>query len=280
MFRKIVQLTLGGLIFLSYPIVAAYAGSCTVPYPIPSAPNNTCSTSDSVTITAIVQDSTVTFSGLAPSSSVITFKDSGIIVGNTTADPSGLFNKTVSSSAGSHDFSLYLTDTSGRSTPETLFPGVNLGSHTDTPLSNILLPATVELSKTQVNNGETSAFFGQGSPGSTVHVILNGNEVYSQAVTAGSDWQYTFNSGYVSGNNTVYAFLTRPSATASVNSFTLNLNVGSCRRSDLNCDGRVNLTDFSILLYYWDTTATMADTNYDGKVGLVDFSIMLFDWTD
>ncbi|MCA9391726.1 dockerin type I repeat-containing protein [candidate division WWE3 bacterium] len=53
----------------------------------------------------------------------------------------------------------------------------------------------------------------------------------------------------------------------------------NCRRSDLNCDGKVNLVDFSILLYHWGTNHKTGDINNDGQVNLTDFSIMLFDWT-
>jgi hypothetical protein len=58
--------------------------------------------------------------------------------------------------------------------------------------------------------------------------------------------------------------------------------VDNCIRSDLNCDGRVNLTDFSILLFYWNQANpanARADINRSGVVDLTDFSIMLYDWT-
>ncbi len=121
--------------------------------------------------------------------------------------------------------------------------------------------------------------FGQAAPGSTVHVLLNGVEVFS-ATIGSSDYSFLLNSGYVIGNNTVESYLSRSGLTNSINSFTQNFNVNNCRRSDLNCDGQVNLTDFSILLYWWDSAGPTGDTTGDGKVGLIDFSIMLFDWTD
>lgn len=53
--------------------------------------------------------------------------------------------------------------------------------------------------------------------------------------------------------------------------------------SDLNTDGSVNLTDFSILLFWWDTDGgdsnPSADINADGSVSLTDFSILLFNWS-
>ncbi len=52
-------------------------------------------------------------------------------------------------------------------------------------------------------------------------------------------------------------------------------------KADLNCDGRVNLVDLSILLYNWDIPKNIkADLNNDTRVNLVDFSILLFYWTN
>jgi hypothetical protein len=53
--------------------------------------------------------------------------------------------------------------------------------------------------------------------------------------------------------------------------------------SDLNRDGNINLTDFSILIFWWQTSGgnsdPKADINGNGNVGLEDFSILLFNWT-
>jgi len=51
---------------------------------------------------------------------------------------------------------------------------------------------------------------------------------------------------------------------------------------DINKDGSIDITDFSILMYYWQDTPPSnpcADINKDGTVDLVDFSIMLYWWT-
>jgi hypothetical protein len=141
------------------------------------------------------------------------------------------------------------------------------------------LPPTIELSKSTIVSGETVNVFGQAAPGSTVHIVLNGVEVFSATLSV-SDYSFLLSSGYIVGDNSVYSYLTRSGLTNSINSFTQNLSVSNCRRSDLNCDGYVNLTDFSILMYWWDSSGPTGDTNGDGKVGLIDFSIMLFDWTD
>jgi hypothetical protein len=53
--------------------------------------------------------------------------------------------------------------------------------------------------------------------------------------------------------------------------------------ADLNRDGKINLIDFSILLFWWNTNGgdsnPPADINRDGRVTLTDFSILLFNWT-
>jgi hypothetical protein len=49
--------------------------------------------------------------------------------------------------------------------------------------------------------------------------------------------------------------------------------------ADLNRDGKVNLADFSMLLFYWGSRGPTGDINEDGKVNLADFSIMLSQWT-
>ena len=58
-----------------------------------------------------------------------------------------------------------------------------------------------------------------------------------------------------------------------------NPNPDFGNRSDLNKDGKVNLVDFSILLFNWKGSDTTADINQDGTVNLTDFSIMLANWT-
>lgn len=54
---------------------------------------------------------------------------------------------------------------------------------------------------------------------------------------------------------------------------------GACSGADLNKDGKVNITDFSILLYYWGSNNACADQNSSGNVDLTDFSIMMYYWT-
>src|SRR3989338_90875 len=51
--------------------------------------------------------------------------------------------------------------------------------------------------------------------------------------------------------------------------------------SDINCDGRVDLADISILAYWYgrENLPRHVDVSGDGRVGLRDFSIVAFYWT-
>ena len=231
-----------------------------------------------VTVTGIVPPTTITLSGRAPASSTVTIREDGSIVATTVTSVAGTFTRTITSTPGLHNYSLTLIDTAGRGTPATNFNNVNLPIHGNIPISNIHMPSTIAISKTPIYKGEASLIYGQAAPGSTIHVLLNGSEKFSGVVGA-SSWQFTLGSGYNVGNNSIYAYLTKSGYANSVNSYTVNLKVDNCRRSDLNCDGSVNLTDFSILLYHWGTNHAIGDINADGMVGLIDFSIMMFDWT-
>lgn len=54
------------------------------------------------------------------------------------------------------------------------------------------------------------------------------------------------------------------------------------RIGDFNCDGRVNLVDLSIFLYYYhraDTGASRYDLNRNGTVDFPDISILMYHWT-
>lgn len=51
------------------------------------------------------------------------------------------------------------------------------------------------------------------------------------------------------------------------------------KRSDLNNDGKVNISDLSKLLSSWGKSNVQADINNSGKVDVTDLSMLLSDWT-
>jgi len=103
-------------------------------------PATTCSTAESVTVTAIVPDTTVTFSGYAPAGAVIYFKENAFIIGTAVSNSIGLFSKLLQVHLVTHTYLVYLTDTTGLNTPEVALNPITLMTQADTPVANIHLP--------------------------------------------------------------------------------------------------------------------------------------------
>ena len=133
---------------------------------------------------------------------------------------------------------------------------------------------------------------GQAVPNAKIELHLNNSEsVINGTSSSDGTWsialstaqlrvaEHTLRARSVSGNP--------PLTTQSSFSSALQLFVGVdgkvTRPSDLNRDGKINLVDFSILIFWWGTNAgnsdPSADINGNGKVGIEDFSILLFNWT-
>lgn len=238
----------------------------------------------------------VAFSGWAyPSSEVVILKDGqeqGAVAANTNAE-FGAFLSDLSQ--GVYTFGVWANDSDGRrSITHTMTFWLDEG--TQTIISDIILPPTISLSGAALQTGQSATISGQSVPGGTVEVwiypkqggepraadvlikeaLVATNGRYSVSVSANDLGRgiYTirarakFTSGAISGFGTIMELSVDTEATAEI-----------CAGADLNGDGRVNLTDFSILLYWWGTDDECADQNKDGTVNLTDFSIMMYYWT-
>lgn len=161
-----------------------------------------------------------------------------------------------------------------------------------TNVNNVLLPPTLRLSNQEVDPGATVTVSGQSIPNATVEVHIepsglvleteagnNGNWELELDTTQISIAEHTVRARTVTGTGTL--------TTESAFSRSLQLFVGvdgqPTTNADLNRDGRVDLIDFSILIFWWETDGgdsdPPADINQDGVVNLADFSILLFNWT-
>jgi hypothetical protein len=238
----------------------------------------------------------VEFEGWAyPSSRVFILKD-GKQEKEITADSNGGFKYTISElEQGVYTFGVWAQDTDGRRsiTDSSTFL-VRAGTRT-TVL--VYLPPTIELSNNILDSGEILQIFGQSIPKSNIEAwiysskekkdILEEEVMKRETQTAeNGSWSLSFDTSGLSEDT--YEVKARSSISpVGVSEFGHILYfgigmapvIGLCDRSDLNRDTRVNLVDFSILLYHWETTDPVADINMDGIINLVDFSIMLYCWT-
>jgi hypothetical protein len=187
---------------------------------------------------------------------------------------------------GTYTFSLWAQDTNGLKSVTTSFT-VNVYKDKTITISNILLPPTITLSKVTVNKGEIIIISGQATPKSKIEIYLGTSLIAKVTVPDNGQWTYNLaTKDLARGTYSIKARAVSVEGWTSI--FTQSLTFGVdveiptvCKGPDLNFDGRVDLVDFSILLYWWQKKPTVpcVDINNDGIVDLTDFSIMMYWWT-
>lgn len=226
-----------------------------------------------------------------PGASVNILKD-GEAIGVVQADTSANFYFTTTNvSPGVTTFGFWAEDATGlKSIALTTTFTVTAGAVTT--ISGAFLPPTISIDKRQVKQGDTLVISGRSAPLVTITTHVHSNDEIAVATSSdgSGSWKVLFDTKPLSNNDfhTVSADFTTQGTANNLQRSTLSQtlsfyvgagNVGKNFISDLNNDQKVNLADFSILLYYWGTNTQLADLNGDHKVDLRDFSILLFNWT-
>lgn len=240
-------------------------------------------------------DARVIISGYAFPNSTVTFLVDGDIADTVRSNNSGSYTVTLDSIAkGVYTFGVYGEDPTKvkSSTFSTSFSVI--GARTS-ELTNINVAPSIKVSPDPVNPGQALTISGYGLPNSAI-LLEYGRQKFKQQMqtNASSDssgkWSATVDTGgFTKGTYQVRAKSTQTSSavTTGFSNYTY-FGVGEVAATgqssaDLSRDGKVNLTDFSILLFWWNTNGgdsnPPADINRDAKVNLTDFSILLFNWT-
>jgi cysteine-rich repeat protein len=236
-------------------------------------------------------DTIISVTGLAyPGRTVNIILDSET-VGTVRTNNLGRFDFTTDASPGTASLGFWSTDAQNtRSiTLNTTFD-VTQGAVTN--ITGIILPPTIRVSTANVNPGDVVTVSGQSVPNASIEVVVD-NNTRTEKTTADSSgaWTLALNTtGISTAQHTLKARSitgTPPLTTQSSFSTALQLFVGVngtvATPSDLNRDGKVNLIDFSILIFWWGTSGgnsnPPADINGNARVGIEDFSILLFNWT-
>lgn len=237
----------------------------------------------------------ITISGTAyPNSQVTVVRDSQI-ASNVTANSSGNFSVTLTNQpSGNYTYGIYATDADTRRSPAVGFERT-ISNNITTTVDNVVVAPTIRQSHTSIRQGEDVILSGYTAPDAPVTLSFAGAGSFARNTTSNTAGFYTYTlptTSLTKGAYSITAF-SQVNGSTSPLSFSLNFTVGDqtveppppgdCGRSDLNCDGRVNLVDFSILLYFWESTEfsrnPKVDIDKNGVVGLRDLSIMLYDWT-
>ena len=215
----------------------------------------------------------------------------GKVIGIARTDTlANFYFETDEIAAGVASFSFWSEDPVGlKSTLLSLTFRVTSGAVTN--ISGIYISPTIDIDKKTVKRGDEIVVFGNTVPDSGVKVHINSPEEFVNKVESTEDgkWELTFNTEPLEEElHTAKAMFTISSEDNTVQSgFSKSISffVGTvggeavCAEADLNHDDRVNITDFSILLYHWGTDNECADQNQNGEVDLIDFSVMMYYWT-
>jgi hypothetical protein len=240
-----------------------------------------------------VPDTVVRFIGRAYPGADVTLRQNGSVLATIQADPQANFDVSKIIAPGTYTFTIFAEDsdgTIGRDFNITL----SLTEGATTTITGIFLGPTISTNKAVVQVGDTINVLGYTVPSSTVTITINSHNTLSIAANADSSGAYLeqFIGGQGDlhiGDHTARSKSTAPDNALSENSETVAFTVGDTADDcagklpgDINCDGFVNLVDFSIFLFYWQQTnpaEPRADINSDNVVNVTDFSIMLFNWT-
>lgn len=238
-----------------------------------------------------VGDTIINVKGKAYPSRTINFLLDTVNVGTARTDGTGSFEFSTKASPGTATLGIWSTD-SANTRSITLNNTFDVTQGAITNINGIILPPTLRVANQKVDPGAQIVVSGQSVPNSTVQLDFDNSKLVESTSADGSgNWSINFNTSRLSiAEHTLRARTitgTPPLTVQSSYSASLQLFVGVdgqiTRPSDLNRDGSVNLIDFSILIFWWQTAGgdsnPPADINGNGKVSLEDFSILLFNWT-
>lgn len=239
----------------------------------------------------ILQQTRVVIQGKGYPNSVVNILKDGQILGLANTDGSANFSyETGALTPGPTTFGFWSADTRGLRSI-TFTTTFQVTQNAVTTVSNVYLPPTLDLRTKKVRLGEIVEAFGSTAPNARVSIFVgkeNSPRVTSTSTTAGA-WDSAFSTdGLVDESfhqaKAIFESLGAGTQVKSGYSQLVNFYIGvrdvkEPGSADLNADGRVNLTDFSILLFNWGKSGTIADLNLDNTVNLTDLSIMLFAWT-
>ena len=239
----------------------------------------------------------VRIDGWAYPGATVAFLRDGIVVATNGAGSDGAFsNFTEGLDRGSYTFSTYAVDSTGVRSA-TFSTTLWLRSDTLNVLANVMLPPTIRVTEDSVQPGTSLAVSGYTTPNASVTTWLRpylaavsaSDSISTTTATSNGAWSLRVpTDGLTQGTYELVAQAVMPDGTVESDKSArkpIGIGVplstsGDCSSTgDLNCDGFVNLVDFSILVFNWNSTGGVADINQDGIVSLPDFSILLYYWT-
>lgn len=243
--------------------------------------------------TGSVPAASVTISGFSFPDAKLTLLKDGQVITTLIANHDGTFVVVVNSlNFGNYQFSVIAEDSDGvQSSPYVInVPVFNVQGYV---YNGIVLPPTIRVNPLVVENGQPTSVFGYAAPGANVLVGVPGQFNFGSAIAdTNGFYQFEVRQILTPGN---YFFRTQAQVGGVTSPYSkpvlvLYYGVGQTPPPlpsqlaicvDYNHDGRVNLIDFSILLFWFNKTnpPTNIDCNRDNAIDIKDFSILMYFWT-
>lgn len=234
-------------------------------------------------------------SGFGPPSGIATIVLNGSTIATEPIDPTGNFYALLTNlPTGNSRLSIYATDRHGRNsawydTRTTIINGQQQS------ITDALLPPTLTLDPKVLSRGTDIVVTGSTYPHSHIQIDSTAGGPKNIQLTTSSNTEWDFSTTLPTHTLPPGSYLL--SATATVNNQTSNKSlpaqfwldvppdlppqagIGYC--GDYNRDNKINIIDFSILIYWFgkDTVPADVDCNKDSIADLVDFSILVYYWT-
>jgi len=231
-------------------------------------------------------------SGVAmPNANLTILEDGSAISVPASTDGNGNFSVTIPSlPQGTYSFTVEARG-SGSSVISSYTATISLISGTTNTITGVVLPPSILFVTSTVAMEKPFLISGLAEPSSTVDIVIisqtTGVSTLEATTTVDGSgvWSYPFSTaGLPMGTYQVKAQdLFGELAMSNFSSISLlgigEAPAGNLKTGDLNGDGKINLADFSILLYHWGTDYPLAEFDGKNKVDLTDLSIMLSHWT-
>lgn len=239
---------------------------------------------------------TVVLSGNSFPSAKLTLLKDGIVFTSLIANPDGTFQITINNlNFGNYQFSLYAEDPSGQVSSSYV---VNVPAFSAQPYtySGIILPPTATASALLIQTGKSFNVFGYSASNSTVEIQTTTGQILATGTAdANGFYRVDITANLAPGLYTIRAraflngSISLPSKPIQVLFYRGDLPPGQippppiqyANCVDYNKDHRVNLIDFSILLFWFgkNPPPPSIDCNGDHVIDIKDFSILMYFWT-
>ena len=228
----------------------------------------------------------VVFEGRAYPQSIVTITRNGTVSARFVVFADGAFSHELKAvPTGISSFGLYAQDNDGRISP-TVNITISIAENTRTTIAGIFIPPTISVPLEVARNGFLPSK-GYSFPQSDIVLFfqLPGNPSSQTKANEQGKWQASYDlEGIADGEYSVRAKAIAPDGAQSEFSETKTFKILApelveCANGDFNGDGRVDIFDFSIMMFWWGGDNGCADQNNDGRVDIIDFSIMLYWWS-